>query len=250
LRWQDFTPVHAPFSIAADHCADLVDLSNADVHAEDAPDWLDPRSLSLIDRDASKHLEPVLDLERPISVPLLERVSDRLVEVRTLAIRCLANLEQYDPFVDALNQPELRSYWQELFVALQRSLARGPDSARAVRETFERLRGDQGLEMYRLLWGYSPQQLEDGGGEQLVAYLESPALDIRILAFENLRQITEKTHLYRPEREPKQQKRALVSWARSLRDGEIVHRNPPPSLPPRRALAPPADDERPPDPGT
>jgi hypothetical protein len=187
--------------------------------------------MSLIDRDASKQLEPMLDLERPVSVPLEEHANDRLVEVRTLAIRCLAHFDHYDPFVDALNDPELRSYWKDLYQALQAALARGPQSARALQDTLERLRGEDGLEMYRLLWGYSPDQLEAEGAEQLVEYLEHPTMDIRVLAFENLRQITQKTHLYRPERDPKQQRRALVSWARSLGEGKIKYQDPPPEIP-------------------
>jgi hypothetical protein len=231
LKWQDLEPSTAAVNIAAGQCADMIGAGPVEVHAEDSPDWLSAQTMSLIERDASKQLEPTLDLDRPVSVPLAEHVGDRLVEVRTLAIRCLAFFDDYDPFVDALNDAELRSYWKDLFLALQASLSRGPSSAEAVRETFQRLRGDEGLELYRLLWGYSPAQLSAEGGEQLIEYLEHPSMDIRVLAFENLRQITQKTHLYRPERDPKQQRRALVSWARALREGEIVYQDPPPEIP-------------------
>ena len=57
---------------------------------------------------------------------------------------------------------ELRTFWPDLFETLQWHVAQSPDTAQAVRTTLERLRGEDGSQLYRLLWGYSPQQLAEG----------------------------------------------------------------------------------------
>jgi len=176
------------------------------------PSWLDASTMRLIDRDASKQLSPALPVGRPISVSLLEQASNRLVEVRTLAIRSLGMLGEYDTYVEALNDKELRSYWTDIVTSLRRIVRSSPENAGKIRAMFERLRGDEGRQLYRLLWGYSPEQLQMSEGEKLVKLLEHPDMDVRVVAFETLRQITGKTNGFRPEREPRQQRRAVLSW--------------------------------------
>ena len=70
----------------------------------------------------------------------------------------------------------------------------------AVRAAFEKLRGDDAAELYRMLWGYTDAQLRDeGAANQLVEYLGNESLDFRVLAIINLSSIMGKTLLYRPE---------------------------------------------------
>ena len=233
LRWLDRDATE-PVMIDAGQFAAMVDEERAVVQTTTSrPDWLDSRGMSLIDRDASKQLEPKLSLDQPLTVSLQEQVTNRLVEVKTLAVRSLGQLNDFDSFVDALNDADLRSYWNVLFDGLRAGMARSPASATDVRVAFERLRGDEGRQLYRLLRGYSPAQLGEGGAKELVDSLENPAMDIRVLAYENLRRITQKTHLFRPDREPRQQKPAILNWRKSLQNGTIVYQDPPPTLPDR-----------------
>ena len=191
------------------------------------PDWLDPKNLRPIDRDASKQLQGLLDSERPVTTSLSEQVSSRLVEVRALAIRSLALLDIYDPFVTALNSKDLRSFWPDLFNALQGSIARDAATAALVHSTFQRLRGDTGTQLYRLLWGYSPEQLAAGEAEALVKMLSNDSMDIRVLAFENLTRIAGKTNSYHPEVDPARQKRAILNWERDAKQDGITYKTPP-----------------------
>jgi hypothetical protein len=124
-----------------------------------------------------------------------------------------------------------------LFDGLRNGMALSPESATDVRVAVERLRGDDGQILYRLLRGYSPAQLNEGGARELVEALESPSMDIRVLAYENLRRITQKTHLFRPDREPRQQKSAVLNWRKSLQNGTVQYKDPPPALPDRPADA-------------
>ncbi len=106
LEWKDQGSPDAVL-IEPGQLAGLVDQEPAIVAAAAAPpDWLDSRSMSLIDRDASKQLEPKLSLDRPLTVSLQEQVTNRLVEVRTLAVRSLGQLGEFDSFVDALNDSD------------------------------------------------------------------------------------------------------------------------------------------------
>jgi len=52
-----------------------------------------------------------------------------------------------------------------------------------------------------LLTGYSQQQLKDGGDLALIERLDSPSMAVRVLALENLRQITGDTLYFRAEQE-------------------------------------------------
>ena len=62
-----------------------------------------------------------------------------------------------------------------------------------------------GLELYRMLWGYSAEDVADGVMNKLVEYLNNDEwLDFRVLAFQNLHDITGKM---------------LVVQARSVRRG-------------------------------
>ena len=112
-------------------------------------------------------------------------------------------------------------------------MAVDPKTATDVRVAVERLRGDDGRILFRLLRGYNPAQLNEGGARELVELLENPSMDIRVLAYENLKRITQKTHLFRPDREPRQQKPAVLNWRKSLENGTIVYKDPPPALPER-----------------
>lgn len=233
LKWTE-SDAPDPVAIDAGQTALVIDRERPVVQpAAGKPKWVDAAGLAPIDREASKQLEPILVPKRPVSLSLQEQVNNRLVEVRALAIRCLGLLDQYQPFVDALNDEDLRSYWSSLYESLRLGLARSPESATAIRNAVERSRGEQGQTMYRILWGYSPQQLADGAAKQLVERLEHPALDVRVLAFQSLMQITQRNHMYRPERDVKRQKRALLAWQNALKAGEIAYKQAPPEMPER-----------------
>ncbi len=150
--------------LEAGQMAAMIDIGPPQVTTASPPEWLDARNLRPIDRDASKQLQLLLDQDRPLTTSLSEQVSNRLVEVRALAIRSLSLLDIYDPFVTAFNSKELRTFWPDLFDTLQAAVAHDPETAAQVRSIFERLRGDMGRKLYRLLWGYSPEQLSGGEG--------------------------------------------------------------------------------------
>lgn len=195
------------------------------------PPWLDPATEARILVSASRKLEPLLEPHRPITVSLREQAGNRLFEIRTLAVRSLGLFDEFEPYVGALNERELRSYWKDLVDSLRMQMLVSPETAAKIRETLERTKGKIGLQVDRMLWGFSPEQLTDGGAHLLVDALDSDSTDVRVLAYSNLYEITGKTNLYAPDRDPKSQRRSIQSWQRDLQQGEIVYRVAPSSLP-------------------
>lgn len=229
VRIEDLDRAWEPFSLPMGGMATMVGAQRPGVSPlSDMPSWLTAGATRPLDRLASPQLEPFLRSNRPLTVSLQEQASSRLTEVRVLATRSLALFDEYDAFLTGLNDRDLRIvWWTELFENLQLAIDRSPESASRVRVTCERLRGEEGQQLYRMLWGYSPEQLVEGEAESLVERLSSPAVDIRVVAFLTLRQITEKTNAYQPEVDVRRQRQSIANWQRDLRKGEIRHRTPP-----------------------
>lgn len=149
---------------------------------------------------------------QPARLALKEFAENRRIEVRALAARSLGLLGDYEPLVEALNLESERPNWPQNVDALRFALALGPEHAALVRETFVKLRRDNSTELYRLLWGYTPAQLEMGEALKLVDRLDHPALDMRVLAFLNLRQIAGLDYGYRPEKTEISRQPSLRKW--------------------------------------
>jgi hypothetical protein len=161
--------------------------------------------------------------DRPVVLLLKDRCQDRKSEVRSLAARCLAYLESYHAVIAELADEKQRAHWAADFDVLRQSVSRRSESAVRVRVTLESLCGEDGAKLYRLLWSYSPQQLQEGGAEELVALLDRDSLPLRVLAYENLRRITQKTNSYRPEASRSQRKSSLGLWQSLLQKGGIAY---------------------------
>ncbi len=116
------------------------------------PKWTELTEVNSIYRIASVYLEPLLEHQRPISLSLQELATHRRVEVRSLAIHCLAHLDQFERSIDLLNNLDLKSYWSSHFNSLQAALARSPESAAGLRKTLEKLRGEDAQPLYEMLW--------------------------------------------------------------------------------------------------
>jgi hypothetical protein len=195
------------------------------------PDWVSPSRHGDPDAYASRTVDPFLKTDTPVLRTLNELLEHRRVEVRSLAVRSLSYLGQYEQFVDELNDAFQKSYWDDAVDALRDAIARDPATAGRVRAALEKQRGSEANQLYRMLWGYSPAQLKAGGAEELVAALSHERMDFRVLAFENLKRITGKTLLYRPEFTERKNQPYVLRWREKLASGEIAYETPPTPLP-------------------
>lgn len=191
--------------------------------AEDLPVWIEGSDLTPMERRAAAAVDDYLHVDKPVVPALVELLGHRLAENSILAIQSLALLGKFEPLVPLLNDPTRRRLDNNDIVSLRAAVARGPDAAAGVRKAFESVRGQKrGEELYRMLWGYSPEQLEEGGAAQLIEGLSHADLDYRVLSFWNLHHITGFGYLYKPEATEAKRRTPVQRWRQKLEAGLIV----------------------------
>ncbi len=105
---------------------------------------------------------------------------------------------------------------------LRAAIARGPETAAAVREAMEKKFGpEEGAVLYRMLWGYTNQDLEGGADTKLVQLLDHEKLAFRVLSYWNLHDITALKLLYQPEQTAVKRRHAVTAWKQRREAGEI-----------------------------
>jgi len=198
--------------------------SDKEIAEEQSPAWLTQNTTPSIEQRGAELIEVELAKDRDITIQtaLKELVEHRRSEVKALAARCLAHLGVYDPIIKALGNPPQHAAWPALTNELAQAIARSPREATDVRKAFERERGDVGTKLFRLLGGYSTQQLRDGAAVELVEGLDNEEVDIRVLSFWNLHRITGEMNAYRADHVAARRKAAMQKWREQLEAGDIV----------------------------
>ena len=199
-----------------------------------APDWIDSRKSSLFDQQTTLDFESRLTKDRPLSISLEEALTDRRVEVRALAAISLGAIDNFEPLFKELTDIRQYSYWAAEVDALRQAMARGPRSVAMVQAAIEKFRASEAPLLQRMLVGYGPQQLAEGGGKELVDLLENSEMDLRVLASDNLRIITGASFNYRPEKRNEFNKNATNRWRERLKEGKITWTVPPSPITPRK----------------
>lgn len=198
--------------------------SEEDEAAQPLPEWLVKNTTPLIEQRGAELIEEHLAEEREIALraTLKELVEHRRSEVKALAARCLVHLHVYDPVIKALANPAQHAAWPALIAELSHAIANSPQEADGVLQALLLERGEEGQKLYRLLQGYSPEQLRDGAAEELVQGLDNEAVDIRVLSFWNLHNITGEMNAYRADHTAARRKPAVQRWRDQLEAGKIV----------------------------
>ncbi|MGE0605973.1 MAG: hypothetical protein AB7O62_02525 [Pirellulales bacterium] len=206
----------------------------------EAPEWYSAAPANLIEKRAAEVVEGQLRgvaENRSTTLILQELAQDRRREVRSLAVRCLAAIGRFDPLWQTLSEPEQRTAWQEHVEALRAAVALGPDMSTLVLQSLSGLRGEKDVELYRMLWGYSDEQLAAGDADKLIDYLEHPDLDFRVLSYWNLKNITGKSLSYRPEYPEARRKQGVLQFRALASKGQIAY--------PQKAAAPKGTKNKP-----
>jgi hypothetical protein len=225
IRWEEDG---AEFPMQAPARKTLTDLAAYEGPGDTFPKWIRSETISDLDKRAAITLEHDLTTEKPISLTLKELAESRQKEVRSLAIRSSAYVGKFDPFVSSLNDPDQRVGWPLHIEALRSALARGPEMAALVKASFEKQRNNDAAELYRMLWGYSLDDLRKGADAKLVDYLSHPSLDFRVLSSSNLQSITGLSGFYRPDYTEAKRRPQVLKWKEKLKEGKIVPPNTPP----------------------
>ena len=193
--------------------------------SDEMPVWIEEGELNPMERRASTEVESFLRADKPVAPAVTELATHRKIENSQLAAQCLALIDEFEPIVPLLNDPKYRVAWTPQIESLRAAIARGPKTAALVREAITTVRGKKlGDQLYRMLWGFNAQQLQDGAAEQLISWLDAPddQLDFRVLSFWNLHHITGLGLYYRPEDPEKTRRTPIQKWKQKLESGLIV----------------------------
>ena len=96
-----------------------------------------------------------------------------------------------------------------------------------MRATLDKLRGADGEPLFRMLWGYSADDLQNGAANQLVEGLNHDSLDHRVLAIWSLQDITGLPNYgYNPTDLAKVRVSRVNTWKDRLRQKKIVPKDP------------------------
>ena len=206
------------YGLADDHAPQLMVFT-------ELPEWVYSR-IDEVDRDAAAELETLLPVGRDLTLSLSENAAARRTDVRLLSSRCLAALNDFEAAVALFSEADKRYQfaWPALFGELQAAVARGPQTADDVYKTFEKLYGGDAGKLYRMLLGYTDEQLAAGAAAELVENLDNDRVEFRILSFENLKRISGKTYLYVPVQSEKSRQSKVARWRTELRKGNLTVR--------------------------
>ena len=190
------------------------------------PAWLVGDERDLLEKQAADFVELGLRSDKAVSVALREMAGDRRIENVQLALRCLAQIGEYDDFMPLLRDPTQRySTWERYVLMLVDALDYGPDYAMKVRDALVKQHGPTGDALYRILWGYSDEQLKSGSAQFLVETLDHADLEYRIFAIWTLCDITgQPTGGYQPQDTQPKRKAVILKWEQKLKDGLIAHK--------------------------
>lgn len=227
VAWQDATSGETLVLVApAQRRLDLPPLpADQQQPPSTIPDWIAARPLGQIDQAAAEAVEGHLaQPQRSVVLGLKELTQHRKREIRALAARCLGAIGQYEALVGVLSDPEQRPVWPQQIEALQAATSTGTDAATQVRNAFASVRQEDGPALFRMLWGYTADELTSAEATRLVEYLEHEDLDFRVLAIWNLHEITGAISSYRPEYPPARRQQYVLRWQQKLAAGEIAPR--------------------------
>ena len=191
------------------------------------PLWVDAKSLTDIERRASLAMEAELKPDQPLDISLAEQAAGRLVEVRSLAARSLAALDEFEAILAELNDTRQYSYWAGDIDSLRQSISRSPGSANKVLATLQNQRPQNAKVIYEMLLGASDEQLAGGAANVLVKSLESNEVDVRVVALDTLRRTTGLMLMYRPEKPLASNTTSIAKWKEKLKDNLIINRTAP-----------------------
>ncbi|MCC9601616.1 hypothetical protein LOC67_13745 [Stieleria sp. JC731] len=199
---------------------------------ESLPSWVDPEfDTGSLEAQAASDLLELVRSDKTDSLTLSLRVAlgFRRNEVAALAGKTMLALNDASAYfgVDGLlSVGKQRLYWSSHLDAIRDMLDRSVDDAAAVRTAIagqnEALDNADGDTLFKLLVGYSQDQLKTGGDAELVSHLESASIPVRVLASEHLRDISGTTLFFRPEEVVESRREDIVKkWKVRLKKESI-----------------------------
>jgi hypothetical protein len=197
-------------------------------------EWLDrepaPRSS---DQIGANSIERALTIDRPAEEQLLAIYDEgRQREVKYVSARYGTHVGMFVPLVRALRDTEQRPNWRNQLDTLRMAMALNPALADEVWQTLVKERDLRAAtDLYEMLCGYSPEQVgrtpeqrknPTGPLARLINWLSSDNPDYRVLAAENLWDITGKRLMANAAGTPTERASGIRDWTRRLASDELM----------------------------
>ncbi len=196
-------------------------------------EWIDHEPAGKAsDQLAINGVELAITTDRPADEQLLYTYDEvRRREVKALAARSAMHVGMFVPFVRALRDSDQRPNWRSHVDSLRAAMALSPESANKVWDTLVTERGLRAAtDLYEMLCGYSPEQIGRTPDERknpagvlarLINWLNSD-LDYRVLAVENLAEITGKRLMPNPAGSPTERAGGIKEWTKRLAADDLI----------------------------
>ncbi len=194
------------------------------------PEWIEQEPVGKRSEQiyGAPKIESTLVSNIPVDTQLLELFQgSKQPEVKSLVARSSIHVGLFVPFVDALRDSEQRSNWKSHIETLRTAMALSPESANKVWQTLVDQRGrPAAADLYEMLCGYNadqightPDQIKTGAVSKLIDWLEQDSLDYRVLAVQDLKEITGKQLMSNPAAQPAERSRNIRRWHTELEQG-------------------------------
>ncbi len=193
------------------------------------PTWIDAAAKKDVLADSARAgLMEFTTKDEPIEKSLREAMTFRRVEVAALAAETLLLLGRADVYFGGdgiLNRPRQRLYWEEHVDMLRQQIDSSAEAAEAVRVAIRRAELADSKRLFKLLVGFTPEELAAGADAELVGMLDSSSMAVRVLTIENLREIVGDTLGYRADQENANARKSdIKKWETRLRRGDIRYK--------------------------
>ncbi len=200
------------------------------------PAWIDEEPIEQRSEKmfGAPAVEAALDPTRPVEEQLLELYqSSSRREVKSLVARSSVYAGVFVPFVEALRDSDQKGSWKTHIDTLRSAMSLGPESAEKIYQTLVDQHGKPAADdLYQMLCGYGPKQIgtpeefRAGLAPQLVEWMENDSLDYRVLAVQDMADITGWKLMANPAGTPTERARGIRLWRQRLKAGEVSPQSP------------------------
>ena len=186
------------------------------------PGWLDraaKRNTSTLRRYTSL-FEKEFDDKRPLSENVPPLINDSRPYISSLAVKCLALVDDYASLAAALNAGHEESRMAAI-IGLRRWLPTSEKHGPLLKEELQKnFPPDEVDVIHRLLWGFNKQDGTDHEtSTQLVEWLDHTNITVRELAFLHIYRMTGIKYDYHPLRSVQQRRSAIGRWEGRIKNG-------------------------------
>jgi hypothetical protein len=187
------------------------------------PGWYQTsQNLSASQQQTAQELVAVLSDSSDISTDLRKAFeTHRLLQVKIVAARCLMQLGEFNPIMDTLNNAEYHSTWEDSVTAISKCMTPEEMNMEQITEALQSRAGDQTEVITEMLGTCTDEQLQGDLGEAMVQGLGSTVMLERVISFIRLKNLTGKTQMYFPDKNPHQQVASIRRWQQLWTDKKI-----------------------------